>query len=110
MARTWRSRPAAGSIRSADSGQSRATARLDDSAIVADALGIQAQAWAHRSWWGPGWYRSALSAAHQRAGARGHRVPAPPVLPSESPWLSWLGPWNGEFFVARTEGELVRAG
>ncbi|HYP34024.1 MAG TPA: hypothetical protein VES00_19300, partial [Burkholderiaceae bacterium] len=37
----------------ADSGQVHATARLDDSAIVTDAFGVQAQAWAHRSWWGP---------------------------------------------------------
>ena len=38
----------------ADSGRAHATARLDDSAVAVDAFGIQAQAWAHRSWWGPG--------------------------------------------------------
>ncbi|HYP33080.1 MAG TPA: capsule assembly Wzi family protein, partial [Burkholderiaceae bacterium] len=32
------------------------------------------------------------------------------VLPSESPWLSWLGPWNADFFVARTEGEPLGPG
>ena len=42
-----------------DSGDAHATARLDDSAVAVDALGVQAQAWAHRSWWGPGW-QSAL--------------------------------------------------
>src|SRR4051812_35939532 len=39
----------------ADSGQRRATPRLDDSAVAVDGFGLQAQAWAHRSWWGPGW-------------------------------------------------------
>jgi membrane-associated phospholipid phosphatase len=32
------------------------------------------------------------------------------VLPSESPWLSWLGPWTADFFLARTEGQAPATG
>jgi len=88
----------------ADSGQPRATARLDDSAVAFDAFGIQAQAWAHRSWWGPGW-QSALPLSNNAPPLDGIGFQRAAVLPSESPWLSWLGPWNTDFFIARTEGE-----
>ena len=88
----------------ADSGQPRSTARLDDSAIAVDAFGIQAQAWAHRSWWGPGW-QSALPLSNNSPPLDGIGFQRAAVLPSESPWLSWLGPWNMDFFLARTEGE-----
>ena len=93
----------------ADSGESRATARLDDSAIAVDAFGIQAQAWAHRSWWGPGW-QSALPLSNNAPALDGVGFQRAAVLPSESPWLSWLGPWNMDFFVARTEGEPLAPG
>ena len=93
----------------ADSGQVHATARLDDSAIVTDAFGVQAQAWAHRSWWGPGW-QSALPLSNNPPPLDGIGFQRAAVLPSESPWLSWLGPWNADFFVARTEGEPLGPG
>ena len=92
-----------------DAGQARATARLDDSAIAADAFGIQAQAWAHRSWWGPGW-QSALPLSNNSPPLVGIGFQRAAVLPSESPWLSWLGPWNTDFFLARTEGEPTGPG
>ena len=88
----------------ADSGRFGATPRLDDSAIAVDAFGIQAQAWAHRSWWGPGW-QSALPLSNNAPALDGIGFQRAAVTPSESPWLSWLGPWNMDFFVARTEGE-----
>jgi hypothetical protein len=87
-----------------DSGSHHATARLDDSAAVADAYGWQAQAWAHRSWWGPGW-QSALPLSNNAPALAGIGFQRGEVLPSESPWLSWLGPWNVDFFVARTVGQ-----
>jgi len=88
----------------ADSGASHATARLDDTAVAIDAFGIQAQAWAHRSWWGPGW-QSALALSNNSPPLNGIGFQRAAVVPSESPWLSWLGPWNTDFFVARTEGQ-----
>ena len=87
-----------------DSGRSRATARLDDSAIAVDAFGIQAQAWAHRSWWGPGW-QSALPLSNNAPALDGIGFQRAAATPSKSPWLSWLGPWNADFFLARTEGQ-----
>jgi membrane-associated phospholipid phosphatase len=88
----------------ADSGATHATARLDDTAVAVDAFGIQAQAWAHRSWWGPGW-QSALPLSNNAPPLDGIGFQRTAVVPSESPWLSWLGPWSTDFFVARTEGE-----
>jgi membrane-associated phospholipid phosphatase len=88
----------------ADSGAAHATARLDDSAAAIDLFGVQAQAWAHRSWWGPGW-QSALPLSNNPPPLDGIGLQRAAVLPSESPWLSWLGPWNVDFFLARTEGD-----
>lgn len=93
----------------ADSGSARPTARLDDSAVAVDAFGIQAQAWAHRSWWGPGW-QSALPLSNNAPPLDGIGFQRADVAPSTSPWLSWLGPWNMDFFLARTEGEASGPG
>ena len=93
----------------ADSGAPRATARLDDSAVAVDAFGFQAQAWAHRSWWGPGW-QSALPLSNNAPALDGIGFQRTEAVPSKSPWLSWLGPWNMDFFLARTEGERPAPG
>jgi len=92
-----------------DSGSHDATARLDDTAVAVDAFGIQAQAWAHRSWWGPGW-QSALPLSSNPPPLDGIGLQRAAATQSESPWLSWLGPWNMEFFLARTVGEQAGAG
>jgi membrane-associated phospholipid phosphatase len=92
-----------------DAGSSHATARLDDSAIAVDALGWQAQAWAHRSWWGVGW-ESALPLGNNAPALDAVGFQRASVLPSESPWLSWIGPWNADFFLARTSGEAPGPG
>ena len=92
-----------------EAGGSRATPRLDDSAVAVDALGVQAQVWAHRSWWGPGW-QSALSLSNNAPPLDGVGLQRASVMPSESPWLKWLGPWNIDFFLARTEGDGVGEG
>jgi membrane-associated phospholipid phosphatase len=87
-----------------DTGASAATPRLDDSAVAVDAFGVQAQAWAHRSWWGPGW-QSAVPLSNNAPPLAGVGFQRAEVVPSESPWLSWLGPWNMDFFLAATVGE-----
>jgi len=79
--------------------------RLDDSAFATEFFGQQLQAFAHRSWWGPGWQSSILLGNN-----------APPVYGlglqrasagrSESPWLSWLGPWTYDFFVAGNDDPM----
>jgi membrane-associated phospholipid phosphatase len=93
----------------ADSGARRATARLDDSAIAVDAFGWQAQAWAHRSWWGVGW-QSALPLSNNAPALDGIGLQRASALPSESPWVSWIGPWSADFFVARTVGQAFGPG
>jgi membrane-associated phospholipid phosphatase len=88
----------------ADNGGHAPTARLDDSAVAVDAFGVQAQVWAHRSWWGPGW-QSALPLSNNAPALDGIGLQRAAAMPSESPWLSWLGPWNLDFFLARTQGQ-----
>lgn len=58
-------------------------------------------------WWGPGW----ISALSQSTNAR----PVPQVgisrvttMPFETPWLSWIGPWQLEFFVGVLDGPRVQ--
>jgi len=86
-----------------ETGQRRPTARLDDSAVAVDAAGFQVQAWAHRSWWGPGW-QSALPLSNNAPAFDGIGIQRASESRSESRWLSWMGPWNVDFFLARTEG------
>jgi membrane-associated phospholipid phosphatase len=76
--------------------------RLDDSAVAIEVAGIQVQAWAHRSWWGPGW-QSSLLLGNNAPAFSGFGFQRASASQSESPWLSWLGPWNFEVFVAQTE-------
>jgi len=91
---------------SAPATTTRATWRLDDSALVAQALGLNLQLSATPHWWGPGWQSSLIlgnntpqwtAFAVQRASTR-----AP-----TTPWLTWVGPWNVEFFVAKARDPAV---
>ena len=82
--------------------------RLDDSALVTEAFGVQAQAWSHRSWWGPGWQNS-LALGNNAPAFSGMGVQRASASRSDSPWLAWLGPWNFEMFIAQTEDVSVPA-
>ncbi len=79
--------------------------RMDDAALVTEAFGIQAQAWSHRSWWGPGW-QSSLLLGNNAPAFSGVGLQRASASRSESPWLSWLGPWNFEVFAAQTEDTM----
>ncbi len=92
-----------------DTGRARATPRLDESAVAVDAFGWQAQAWAHRSWWGPGW-QSALPLSNNAPALDGIGLQRASTKAPESPWLSWIGPWNLDFFLARIDGPAVPYG
>ena len=48
----------AGARIDAQPGRSAVKLRLDGTALATEALGVQLQAWSHRSWWGPGWQDS----------------------------------------------------
>lgn len=77
-------------------------ARLDDSAVATEVLGVQFQAFAHRSWWGPG-RQSSLVLSNNAPAFKGVGLQRASASRSESPWLSWLGPWSFETFLAQTE-------
>jgi len=76
--------------------------RLDGSALVAEAGGWQLQAWSRQAWWGPGW-QSSLVLSQNTAPMTGIGLQRGSAARSESPWLSWAGPWNFEFFIAQTD-------
>jgi hypothetical protein len=79
--------------------RSRPKLRLDDSAVAIDVGGVLLQAWAHRNWWGPGW-QSSLILGNNAPPAYGIGLQRASAEPSRSPWLSWLGPWTYDVFVA----------
>lgn len=77
--------------------------RLEGSALAAEAMGVQLQAWSRRSWWGPGWQGS-LALGHHAPAMNGIGLQRASAGRSDSRWLSWMGPWNAEVFAARTDG------
>jgi hypothetical protein len=85
-----------------DPTRSQPKLRLDDTAAGIEVRGALLQAWAHRSWWGPGW-QSSLILGHNAPPAYGIGMQRASAMPSASPWLSWLGPWTYDVFIARTD-------
>ena len=83
----------------------QAKLRLDDTAVAIEVLGTQLQAWAHRDWWGPGW-QSSLLLGNNAPPLYGIGLQRAAAGRSESRWLSWLGPWTYDFFVARNDDPL----
>jgi hypothetical protein len=73
--------------------------RLDETAIAVEAFGTQLQAWAHRSWWGPGW-QSSLVLGNNAPPFYGIGLQRASAERSDSRWLSWMGPWSYELFIA----------
>jgi hypothetical protein len=79
--------------------------RFDDSAIAVEALGAQLQIWAHRSWWSPGW-QSSLALGNNAPPFYGVGLQRASAGRSESRWLSWMGPWTYDFFVAKNDDSI----
>jgi Capsule assembly protein Wzi len=57
-------------------------------------------------WWGPGWI-SALSVSNNARPVPQVGISRIDTAPFETPWLSWLGPWQMEFFVGVLDGPRV---
>jgi len=88
--------------------EGRVQAKLDDTALVTEISGINVQAFAHQNWWGPGW-ESSLINGNNVPPWMGIGIQRSEVKPSESKWLSWLGPWSFEMFVAQAQDPIVVA-
>jgi hypothetical protein len=89
-----------------DPTQPGAQGRLDEAAAAVEGGGTLFQAWARRSWWGPGW-QSSLILGNNSPALLGVGIQRASTTRSASPWLSWMGPWTGEFFIAHTEDDIA---
>ena len=92
--------------------------RLEESALV---LGLSdpwtggstegqwnAQLFSQRFWWGPGWQQS-MVLGHNAPAFNGIGLQRGITEASSSRWLSWMGPWNIDVFVARAQDPIVVA-
>jgi hypothetical protein len=57
-------------------------------------------------WWGPGWI-SALSLSNNARPFPQVGISRLDTSPFRTPWLSWLGPWQDEFFVGVLDDDRV---
>jgi hypothetical protein len=57
-------------------------------------------------WWGPGWV-SALSLSNNARPFPHVGVERIDNTPFQTPWLSWLGPWQAEFFAGLLDGPRI---
>jgi hypothetical protein len=76
---------------------------LEGSALGTSLGAGQVYASVERRHWGPGWMGSLIldAAAPALAGVGWRKTSATEF---QTPWLSWLGRWNADFFVARLSG------
>ncbi len=86
--------------------EARYPLRLEGSAAVLGWEGWNLQAFSHRHWWGPGWQSSLINGSNNPAW-NGVGLQRGSARASASPWLSWMGPWNFDVFVARAQDPLV---
>jgi hypothetical protein len=79
---------------------------LDDS-YVAQRIGNAVITGGYRThWWGPGWI-SALSLSNNARPMPEIAISRLDTEPFESPYLSWIGPWQAEFFVGLLDGTRI---
>jgi Capsule assembly protein Wzi len=86
--------------------EGRIQLRPENTAAVLNWGDVNLQAFSHQNWWGPGW-QSSLINGHNSPAWIGLGLQRASVQRSESPWLSWLGPWTLEGFVARAQDPVV---
>jgi hypothetical protein len=83
--------------------------RPEGSAAVLGVEGWNVQAFTHQFWWGPGWQSSLVNGQNSPAWM-GVGLQRGSVRRSDSAWLSWMGPWNLDVFVAEAQDPLVVTG
>lgn len=57
-------------------------------------------------WWGPGWI-SAMSLSNNARPVPQIGITRISTTPFDSRWLSWIGPWQAEFFVGVLDGPRI---
>ena len=80
--------------------------RPDGSSAVLAWGGWNVQAFSRQNWWGPGW-QSSLVNGHNSPAWLGAGIQRGSAAPSDSAWLSWMGPWNLDVFVAKAQDPIV---
>lgn len=79
---------------------------LDDSYVATQVGPAILYAGYKTHWWGPGWI-SSISLSNNARPVPQVGISRANTTAFKSPWLSWLGPWQYEFFVGLLDGPRV---
>jgi hypothetical protein len=79
---------------------------LDGTYIAKQFRGAALYAGYMTHWWGPGWI-SALSLSNNARPIPQIGISRIDTSPFKTKWLSWLGPWQAEFFVGVLDGDML---
>jgi len=82
------------------------TVLLDGTYIAKQIHGAAVYAGYMTHWWGPGWI-SALSLSNNARSIPQIGISRIDTSPFKTKWLSWMGPWQAEFFVGVLDGDLI---
>jgi hypothetical protein len=82
------------------------TLLLDGTYIAKQIAGAAIYAGYMTHWWGPGWI-SALSLSNNARPIPQIGISRIDTSPFKSKWLSWMGPWQAEFFVGVLDGDGI---
>jgi Capsule assembly protein Wzi len=89
--------------------ESTLSATLENSNLVLNGENWNIQAFNHHNWWGPGWQSSLINGNNSLSwsgiGSQRSRI-----SPSKDKWLSWMGPWTAEIYLAQAQDPIVYAG
>lgn len=87
-------------------GTDRQSIALDDTYVAQRIGGAVIYAGYKTHWWGPGWF-SAMSLSNNARPMPQIGISRAGTEAFETPWLSWLGPWQAEVFVGLLDGPRV---
>ncbi len=82
------------------------TLLLDGTYIARQINGAAVYAGYMTHWWGPGWI-SALELSNNARPIPQIGISRIDTSPFKSRWLSWMGPWQAEFFVGVLDGDMI---
>ena len=80
--------------------------RFDDTYLAGIVGNWQLGVGAIDRWWGPGW-QSSLALSNNARPVPGLWVSRQVPLAPESPWLSWIGPWDLQVIAGQLENDRV---